>query len=83
MYIGAHRAYRGFIVQLETWASGPGEFNQHTPKLPFKMIEKGGTALTFILVMPESKEGKLHKLSKLPILPIMQNDQTVVQNLKI
>ena len=45
MYIGAHRAYRGFIVQLETWASGPGEFNQHTPKLPFKMIEKGGTLL--------------------------------------
>ena len=45
MYIGAHRAYRGFIVQLETWASGPGEFDQHTPKLPFKMIEKGGTLL--------------------------------------
>ena len=45
MYIGAHRAYRGFIVQLETWASGPGEFNQHTPKLQFRMIEKGGTLL--------------------------------------
>ena len=45
MYIGAHRAYRGFVVQLGNWASGPGEFNQHTPKLPFKEIEKGGTLL--------------------------------------
>ena len=41
MHIGAHRAYRDFIVQLENWASGPGEFEQHTPKLLFKMIEKG------------------------------------------
>ena len=45
MHMGAHRAYRAFIVQLENWASGPGEFEQHTPKLLFKMIEKGGTLL--------------------------------------
>ena len=31
MYIGAHRAYRGFIVRLTNWASGPGELEQRFP----------------------------------------------------
>ena len=44
-HIGALDAYRGFIVRLTNWASGPGEFEQRFPESLFNISDIWGTLL--------------------------------------